>query len=231
MHPSHANFAKCPATQSGQIPFAGKREIRNSHKGWIIPPQDQRFRYYITIRAIKHGKRRGCHICHQSDLRILCALGIGIILESSLQTCTKLHDSQIATSDHTYRSYGSGIFALRSHLTLQIYAIASFLALMFPEEALYFDFVRDCYESYVLYQFFTLLVNYFDGEESLIRTLRAKPKLGHPFPLCCLPVHILTTTSYSCRNSHSDTSFFASASSVFSNSQSSNLCSLPSPSP
>eukprot|EP01119_Soliformovum_irregulare_P004751 TRINITY_DN1583_c0_g2_i5.p1 TRINITY_DN1583_c0_g2~~TRINITY_DN1583_c0_g2_i5.p1 ORF type:complete len:409 (+),score=84.35 TRINITY_DN1583_c0_g2_i5:987-2213(+) len=76
---------------------------------------------------------------------------------------------------------------MRIILMIPIYAIASFLALMFRHQALYFDFVRDCYESYVIYQFFLLLINYFDGEESLIRILRSKPKMGHPSPFCFLP--------------------------------------------
>jgi len=68
-----------------------------------------------------------------------------------------------------------------------IYAIDSFFSLLFRKYSLIFDILRDCYEAYVLYLFFTLLVNYFDGEEQLIHILRSKDPISHPFPTCFLP--------------------------------------------
>jgi len=51
--------------------------------------------------------------------------------------------------------------------------------------------VRDCYEAYVLYQFFSLLVSYIENSKrtkiDLDEYLMEKGEQSHPFPLCCLP--------------------------------------------
>lgn len=55
---------------------------------------------------------------------------------------------------------------------------------------MYFDIVRDCYEAYVLYQFFSLLVAYIEnttGKVSIEEVLFDKDEQMHPCPLCCLP--------------------------------------------
>jgi len=65
--------------------------------------------------------------------------------------------------------------------------VDSWLSLMFKDFALYFDLIRDCYEAYVLYQFFTLLVNFLEqGNIPLDEMLSSKPPLPHPWPMCCL---------------------------------------------
>lgn len=45
-----------------------------------------------------------------------------------------------------------------------VYSISSLLSLCFHEYTIYFNLVRDCYEAYVLYQFFSLLLYYFNAE-------------------------------------------------------------------
>jgi hypothetical protein len=45
-------------------------------------------------------------------------------------------------------------------------------------------------KAYVLYQFFALLISYIESgvyETSLMDVLKAKPKMKHPCPCCCLP--------------------------------------------
>lgn len=54
---------------------------------------------------------------------------------------------------------------VRILLMIPIYSVVSFLATIFGDYALYFVFVRDCYEPYVFYQFFCLLVHYLQVEE------------------------------------------------------------------
>jgi len=81
-------------------------------------------------------------------------------------------------------------YIIRILLMVPIYAIDSFLSLLFKEYALFFDLIRDCYESYVLYQFFTLLENFLlalNETESLGKLLEKKPKLKQPFPICFFP--------------------------------------------
>jgi len=68
-----------------------------------------------------------------------------------------------------------------------IYSLDSWLSLRYKEYSLYFNLIRDCYEAYVLYMFFILLVNYFSGEAALVKILENKPPMKHPFPTCFLP--------------------------------------------
>lgn len=55
---------------------------------------------------------------------------------------------------------------VRILLMVPIYSVVSWLAILFGDYALYFTFVRDCYEPYVFYQFFCLLVHYLQTEEA-----------------------------------------------------------------
>ena len=52
---------------------------------------------------------------------------------------------------------------IRIALMAPIYSLNSLLSLLFHEYAIYFDLVRDCYEAFVLYQFFALLLYYFNA--------------------------------------------------------------------
>lgn len=45
-----------------------------------------------------------------------------------------------------------------------IYSINSVASILFHRYAVYFDLARDCYEAFVLYQFFALLLHYFNTE-------------------------------------------------------------------
>ncbi|KAJ3106968.1 hypothetical protein HDU97_005249 [Phlyctochytrium planicorne] len=70
-----------------------------------------------------------------------------------------------------------------------IYAIASFVSLSSRYLSDYIDMVRDLYElnqeqkAFVIYTFFTLLVNYMGGERELIASLVDKPRTPHIWPL------------------------------------------------
>lgn len=82
------------------------------------------------------------------------------------------------------------LFLFLTSAKVPIYAIDSWLSLRFREYSLYFDIARDCYEAYVLHQFFSLLLAYIEVGRPLGHiesVLEAKPKQNHPFPCCCLP--------------------------------------------
>lgn len=88
-------------------------------------------------------------------------------------------------------------YIVRILLMVPVYSLSSFLSLLLSEHTIYFNLVRDCYEAFVLYQFFSLLVYYFDSvmrdrvdEDDDATTgdyLRYIPAFYHPFPCCCLP--------------------------------------------
>lgn len=53
---------------------------------------------------------------------------------------------------------------VRIILLVPIYALCSFTSMILVEHALYIDIIRDCYESFVLYEFLNLLIHYFNLE-------------------------------------------------------------------
>ena len=79
-------------------------------------------------------------------------------------------------------------YIIRIISMVPIYAWSSWLGLTYPEAALYFDFLRECYEAFVIYCFFQLLVQALGGEERLAYRLAGKEKVQqHQVPFCCLP--------------------------------------------
>eukprot|EP01126_Amoeba_proteus_P014526 TRINITY_DN1639_c0_g3_i1.p1 TRINITY_DN1639_c0_g3~~TRINITY_DN1639_c0_g3_i1.p1 ORF type:complete len:300 (+),score=41.82 TRINITY_DN1639_c0_g3_i1:331-1230(+) len=71
-----------------------------------------------------------------------------------------------------------------------IYSIDSWFSVLFIHYSLYFNLIRDCYESYALYCFFSLLSRYVESEDSERRPvediLAEEPEHDHLVPLCCL---------------------------------------------
>ncbi|XP_011568372.2 transmembrane protein 184C [Plutella xylostella] len=67
-----------------------------------------------------------------------------------------------------------------------IYALNAWIGLMFPEQSIYFDALRECYEAYVIYNFMKYLLNYLNEDQDLEAVLETKPQIYHIFPLCCL---------------------------------------------
>lgn len=67
-----------------------------------------------------------------------------------------------------------------------IYAVNAWLGLEFPEQSIYMDSMRECYEAYVIYNFMKFLLNYLNEDVDLETSLENKPQVNHMFPLCCL---------------------------------------------
>eukprot|EP01104_Vermistella_antarctica_P015640 TRINITY_DN5183_c0_g1_i3.p1 TRINITY_DN5183_c0_g1~~TRINITY_DN5183_c0_g1_i3.p1 ORF type:complete len:710 (-),score=206.41 TRINITY_DN5183_c0_g1_i3:11-2140(-) len=77
-------------------------------------------------------------------------------------------------------------YIVRILFMVPIYALGSFMSLILePEMAIYIDLFRDCYEAFVLYAFFQLLIAYLGGENALRHLLERKAAINHPWPLCC----------------------------------------------
>ena len=83
-----------------------------------------------------------------------------------------------------------------------IYAINSFLSLCFIQYAPIFDVPRDVYESYVLYNFVALLIDYMGGENEAKAFFAAQPPQKHWWPFHWLGDHdmsvFLETTRLVC---------------------------------
>ncbi|XP_046978806.1 transmembrane protein 184C [Vanessa cardui] len=67
-----------------------------------------------------------------------------------------------------------------------IYALNAWIGLEFPEQSIYMDSLRECYEAYVIYNFMKYLLNYLNADNDLEAVLETKPQVYHIFPLCCL---------------------------------------------
>jgi hypothetical protein len=70
-----------------------------------------------------------------------------------------------------------------------IYAVTSYLSLRFVDKAMYFDMIRDCYESIVLYMFFALCYAYIGQANRdtldynrIYHVLRSKAEITHLWP-------------------------------------------------
>lgn len=69
---------------------------------------------------------------------------------------------------------------------IPVYSIISFLSYRFYKEAIYYETIRDCYEAFVLYSFFVLLLTYLgDDNQSQRSKMTATEKRQLPFPLSC----------------------------------------------
>ncbi|GAA5992115.1 hypothetical protein JCM10908_001774 [Rhodotorula pacifica] len=72
---------------------------------------------------------------------------------------------------------------VRILVMVPIYSISSLISLYSLDLAFFLDAFRDVYEAFVIYCFFSLLVEYLGGERSLIITLHGRDPVPHPFPV------------------------------------------------
>eukprot|EP01065_Artemidia_motanka_P045640 TRINITY_DN6746_c0_g1_i1.p1 TRINITY_DN6746_c0_g1~~TRINITY_DN6746_c0_g1_i1.p1 ORF type:complete len:389 (+),score=87.83 TRINITY_DN6746_c0_g1_i1:65-1231(+) len=78
-----------------------------------------------------------------------------------------------------------------------IYAITSWLAMVWQSAAVYLDLVRDSYESYALYTFFSLMMGLMGGTDAVNRALMGSSGPGpfvQPWPFCRLRAFSLNVT-------------------------------------
>ncbi|TFK16192.1 lipopolysaccharide-responsive and beige-like anchor protein [Platysternon megacephalum] len=69
-----------------------------------------------------------------------------------------------------------------------IYSLDSWIALKYPNIAIYVDTCRECYEAYVIYNFMVFLSNYLTNRyPNLVLIIEAKDQQRHLPPLCCCP--------------------------------------------
>jgi len=77
---------------------------------------------------------------------------------------------------------------VRILVMVPVYSIDSWLSFRFYWLSVYFDLFRDCYEAFVIYEFYSLLVEYTGGYEKSKSTLEQKPSFKLVIPLCCWEV-------------------------------------------
>ncbi|CUG90279.1 solute transporter, putative [Bodo saltans] len=84
---------------------------------------------------------------------------------------------------------------IRILLMIPIYAVDSCMAIWDYRIAPVIGLARDCYESYVIYNFFHLLMSYLGGEEQALASM-VGAKIRHMPPLCCLPPFQLSSRTF-----------------------------------
>eukprot|EP00501_MAST-03F_sp_TOSAG23-6_P001320 GSMAST32.ASY1.ANO1.1368.1 assembled CDS len=67
-------------------------------------------------------------------------------------------------------------------MMVPIYSVQALLSMLMPALSPFLNTVRDIYEAYVIYMFFTLLIAYLGGEDCLIDYLELKSYMRHPSP-------------------------------------------------
>lgn len=75
-------------------------------------------------------------------------------------------------------------YVIRILWMVPIYALNAWLGLVYPNQGIYVDCARECYEAYVIYNFLVYLFNYLNEEMDLEINLALKPQIKHSFPLC-----------------------------------------------
>ena len=83
-----------------------------------------------------------------------------------------------------------------------MYAIISWISILNPGASEYLNLVRDAYEAYALYAFFSLMLALMGGVDTLYRNLMVeeRPPIPHYFPFCWLePIKITPRFVQICR--------------------------------
>ena len=63
-----------------------------------------------------------------------------------------------------------------------VYGLTSWLGLRFKDAAIYFDTLRECYEAFVIFHFFTFLIVYLEQHDSVESMLARKAVQPHIWP-------------------------------------------------
>lgn len=74
-------------------------------------------------------------------------------------------------------------YVVRILIMVPIYAIASWTALWSLRLSEWVDPIRDIYEAFTIYTFFQLLINFLDGERSLIIMTHGRKPVSHLWPM------------------------------------------------
>lgn len=173
-------------------------DVRQRWRSWIRPLLILLYGLFVIIvlpllivNSVKDGFRRKDQLILIGGLFVLTALPI------SFWHITQhiVHYTKPILQKHIIRIlWMVPIYALNAVSQLSLYLIDSmmnnyvfycqWMGLLVPRLSIYMDFVRECYEAYVIYNFMVYLLNYLYLEMDLEASLETKPPFKHIFPLC-----------------------------------------------
>ncbi|RCV10221.1 hypothetical protein SEVIR_2G097800v4 [Setaria viridis] len=79
-------------------------------------------------------------------------------------------------------------FIVRIILMVPVYAVMSFLSLILPRKAIYFNSIREIYDAWVIYNFFSLCLAWVGGPGTVVVSLSGQSLKPSWFLMtCCLP--------------------------------------------
>jgi hypothetical protein len=67
-----------------------------------------------------------------------------------------------------------------------LYAIASWISLLYFVSAIYMEFIKSCFEAYIIYSFLLLLTKYLGGHRGVEEVIITRENIVFPLPLCCV---------------------------------------------
>lgn len=65
-----------------------------------------------------------------------------------------------------------------------LYAITSWISLLYFISAIYMEFIKSCFEAYIIYCFLLLLTKYLGGHRGVEELILTKESIELPFPFC-----------------------------------------------
>lgn len=65
-----------------------------------------------------------------------------------------------------------------------VYAITSWISLLYFSSAIYMDFIKACFEAYVIYCFLILLTKFLGGHHGIEEVILIRETIKLPFPFC-----------------------------------------------
>ena len=65
-----------------------------------------------------------------------------------------------------------------------IYGITSWISILFFVSAIYMEFIKSCFEAFIIYSFLILLTKYLGGHRGVEQAVIAQEHIHLPFPLC-----------------------------------------------
>ena len=66
-----------------------------------------------------------------------------------------------------------------------LYALTSWISILFSISAVYMEFIKSCFEAYIIYSFLLLLTKYLGGHRGVEQVIVAQERIHLPLPFCC----------------------------------------------
>lgn len=140
------------------------------------------FLLFTLLDAFLNGVRGDTIRNHPHFLALMISLPFCVV-------STLLCMVQISNHRKYWTHVASQRQIVRILLMVPIYAWAAWFSLLYLPFSVYIDFVRVCYEAYVIWSFLLLLTKYLGGRNGVLAILKQYEHTGlaWPSPFCCFP--------------------------------------------